>query len=183
MQSRSFRIVAFAALAASLALAGGTARNAAALPSGNTVQQWDEIAANTVVASGAFGNEGLQYMAYVSAAIYDAVTSIEGGYEPYGPAVAEGMRMVGAQTRKGTRRSCRRHARFSGTTSPARASPASAATGSRPSPTGPPRRTGSPSATRPPRTFSRCVAATVSSRPSARPRRCRRSQSALAYGD
>ena len=88
MQSRSFRIVAFAALAASLALAGGTARNAAALPSGNTVQQWDEIAANTVVASGAFGNEGLQYMAYVSAAIYDAVTSIEGGYEPYGPAVA-----------------------------------------------------------------------------------------------
>jgi hypothetical protein len=89
MQSRSFRILALAALTVFLALAGGTARNAAAtLPSGNTVQQWDEIAANTVVSSGAFGNEGLQYMAYVSAAIYDAVTSIEGGYQPYGPAIA-----------------------------------------------------------------------------------------------
>jgi hypothetical protein len=89
MQSRSFRILALTALALSFALVGGTARNAAAtLPSGNTVQQWDEIAANTVVSSGAFGNEGLQYMAYVSAAIYDAVTSIEGGYQPYGPAVA-----------------------------------------------------------------------------------------------
>jgi hypothetical protein len=89
MQSRSFRILALTALALSFALVGGTARNAAAtLPSGNTVQQWDEIAANTVVASGAFGNEGLQYMAYVSAAIYDAVTSIEGGYQPYGPTIA-----------------------------------------------------------------------------------------------
>jgi hypothetical protein len=89
MQSRSFRILALTSLVLSFAVIGGTARNAAAtLPSGNTVQQWDEIAANTVVASGAFGNEGLQYMAYVSAAIYDAVTSIEGGYEPYGPAVA-----------------------------------------------------------------------------------------------
>jgi hypothetical protein len=89
MQSRSFRILALTSLVLSFAVIGGTARNAAAtLPSGNTVQQWDEIAANTVVSSGAFGNEGLQYMAYVSAAIYDAVTSIEGGYEPYGPAVA-----------------------------------------------------------------------------------------------
>ena len=89
MQSRNFRILALTALALSFAVVGGTARNAAAtLPSGNTVQQWDEIAANTVVSSGAFGNEGLQYMAYVSAAIYDAVTSIEGGYEPYGPAIA-----------------------------------------------------------------------------------------------
>ena len=89
MQSRSFRILALAALALCFAFVGGTARNAAAtLPSGNTVQQWDEIAANTVVSSGAFGNEGLQYMAYVSAAIYDAVTSIEGGYQQYGPAVA-----------------------------------------------------------------------------------------------
>jgi hypothetical protein len=89
MQSRSFRILALIALALSFAAVGGTARNAAAtLPLGNTVQQWDEIAANTVVSSGAFGNEGLQYMAYVSAAIYDAVTSIEGGYQPYGPAVA-----------------------------------------------------------------------------------------------
>ena len=56
---------------------------AAALPSGNAVQQWDEIATNTVVRSGAFQNEGLTYMAYVSAAVYDAVTSIEGTYKPF----------------------------------------------------------------------------------------------------
>jgi hypothetical protein len=55
----------------------------AALPSGNVVQQWNAIAENTVVGSGAFQNEGLIYMAYVSAAVYDAVTAIEGGYEPY----------------------------------------------------------------------------------------------------
>jgi hypothetical protein len=55
---------------------------AAALPAGNAVQQWDEIAANTVVKSGAFQNEGLTYMAKVSAAVYDAVTSIQGGYQP-----------------------------------------------------------------------------------------------------
>jgi hypothetical protein len=50
----------------------------------NTVSRWDEIAQNTVVSSGAFQNEGLVYMAYVSAAVYDAATSIQGGYEPYG---------------------------------------------------------------------------------------------------
>ena len=52
-----------------------------------TVLQWDEIAANTVVKSGAFQNEGLIYMAYVSGAVYDAVTSIERHAKPYGPAV------------------------------------------------------------------------------------------------
>src|SRR5918992_705291 len=57
---------------------------AAAPPPPNTVSRWDEIAQNTVVSSGAFQNEGLVYMAYVSAAVYDAATSIQGGYEPYG---------------------------------------------------------------------------------------------------
>jgi hypothetical protein len=57
---------------------------ARALPPGNTVQQWNAIAENTVVASGAFQAEGFIYMGYVSAAVYDAVVSIEGGYEPYG---------------------------------------------------------------------------------------------------
>ena len=61
---------------------------AAALPPGNTVQQWNTIAENTVVGSGAFQAEGFVYMAYVSTAVYDAVVSIEGGYEPYGPAIA-----------------------------------------------------------------------------------------------
>src|SRR5215475_7132813 len=58
------------------------------LPPGNAVQQWNMIAENTVVGSGAFQAEGFVYMAYVSVAVYDAVVSIEGGYEPYGSAIA-----------------------------------------------------------------------------------------------
>src|SRR5438874_8676210 len=58
------------------------------LPPGNAVQQWNTIAENTVVTSGAFQAEGFIYMGYVSAAVYDAVESIEGGYEPYGLAIA-----------------------------------------------------------------------------------------------
>src|SRR5262249_16854544 len=57
------------------------------LPPGNTVQQWNTISENTVVGSGAFQAEGLVYMGYVSAAVYDAVVSIEGGYETYSSAI------------------------------------------------------------------------------------------------
>jgi hypothetical protein len=60
----------------------------AALPPGNAVQQWNKIAEDTVVGAGAFQNEGLIYMAYVSAAVYDAVAAIEGGYEPYAARIA-----------------------------------------------------------------------------------------------
>jgi len=59
------------------------------LPPGNTVQQWNTIAENTVVGSGAFQAEGFIYMAYVSAAMYDAVVSIEGGYEPYSSVIPD----------------------------------------------------------------------------------------------
>ena len=58
------------------------------LPPGNAVQQWNKIAEDTVAGSGAFQNEGLIYMAYVSAAVYDAVVAIEGGYESYGRRIA-----------------------------------------------------------------------------------------------
>src|SRR5213080_637898 len=60
---------------------------AAVLPPGNTVAQWNKIAEDTVVGSGAFQTEGFIYMAYASAAVYDAVVAIEGGFEPYGPAI------------------------------------------------------------------------------------------------
>src|SRR5437773_2379216 len=60
---------------------------ASALPPGNTVQQWNTIAENAVVGSNAFQAEGFIYMGYVSAAVYDAVVSIEGGYAPYGAAI------------------------------------------------------------------------------------------------
>jgi hypothetical protein len=80
---------AVATVALAIASAAGTTRTAAAaLPPGNTVVQWNTIAENTVVGSGAFQSEGFIYMAYASAAVYDALVAIEGGYQPYGPALS-----------------------------------------------------------------------------------------------
>jgi hypothetical protein len=77
------RAVAIAVTALAVAASAGTTRNAAAaLPPGNTVAQWNKIAEDTVVGSGAFQSEGLIYMAYASTAVYNAVVAIEGGYEP-----------------------------------------------------------------------------------------------------
>src|SRR6266446_7923113 len=64
-----------------------TGKAAPTLPPGNTIEQWNTIAENTVVGSGAFQAEGFIYMAYVSAAVYDAAVSIEGGYESYGSTI------------------------------------------------------------------------------------------------
>jgi hypothetical protein len=80
-QSRFGRLLFATALAACGTLHGRRAE--AVLPPGNTAQQWNKIAEDTVVASGAFQNEGLIYMAYVSAAVYDAVVGIAGGFDPY----------------------------------------------------------------------------------------------------
>jgi len=70
-------------------IGGAASRNAqAVLPAlPNTVQQWNKIAEDTVVGSGAFQGEGEVYMSYASPAVYDAVVAIQGGYEPYGPAI------------------------------------------------------------------------------------------------
>jgi hypothetical protein len=77
------RLVAIAAAALAVAASAGTTRDAAAaLPPGNTVAQWNKIAEDAVVGSGAFQSEGLIYMAYASTAVYNAVVAIEGGYEP-----------------------------------------------------------------------------------------------------
>jgi hypothetical protein len=84
--ARVLRGVALAAVALAVAASAGTSRDAAAaLPPGNTVEQWNKIAEDTVVGSGAFQGEGFVYMAYASAAVYGAVVAIEGGYKPYGP--------------------------------------------------------------------------------------------------
>jgi hypothetical protein len=83
------RAVAIAATALAVAVSAGTPRDAAAaLPPGNPVVQWNKIAEDTVVGSGTFQTEAFIYMGYVSAAVYDAVVAIEGGFEPYGPAIA-----------------------------------------------------------------------------------------------
>jgi hypothetical protein len=87
MRARALRVVI---VVMALAIAGvtGTAREAAAaLPPGDTVAQWNQIAEDTVVGSGTFLPEGFLYVAYPSAAVYDAVVAIEGGFEPYGPAI------------------------------------------------------------------------------------------------
>src|SRR6266511_4170728 len=77
------RVVAVAIAVVAVAASAGTTLNAAAaLPPGNTVAQWNKIAEDTVVGSGAFQSEGLIYMAYASTAVYNAVVAIEGGYEP-----------------------------------------------------------------------------------------------------
>ena len=70
-------------LAAPVIVAISSVCASAALPPGNPVQQWNRIAEDTVVGAGVFQNEGLIYMAYVSAAVYDAATAIQGGYESY----------------------------------------------------------------------------------------------------
>jgi vanadium-dependent haloperoxidase-like protein len=57
-----------------------------ALPPGNTVEQWNKIAEDTVVGSGAFQIEGFIYMAYESTAVYDATVALQGGYTPLLPA-------------------------------------------------------------------------------------------------
>ena len=78
------------ALAVVAAIGGATSHSAqAVLPAlPNTVQQWNKIAEDTVVTSGAFQGEGEIYMSYTATAVYDAVVAIDGGYEPYGPGVS-----------------------------------------------------------------------------------------------
>jgi hypothetical protein len=84
----ALRVVALAIVALTVVASAGTTHSAAAaLPPGNTVAQWNKIAEDTVVGSGAFQTEAFIYMAYASAAVYDAVVAIEGGFEPYGPAI------------------------------------------------------------------------------------------------
>src|SRR3954452_3505293 len=82
---RARALALFIAFVATIALAAaaiaGTARTAAAATP-NAVAQWNKIAEDTVVGSGAFQNEGLIYMSYESAAVYNAVVAIQGGYEP-----------------------------------------------------------------------------------------------------
>jgi hypothetical protein len=82
------RVLPIALVAFVVAASNGTTSDAtAALAPGNTVAQWNKVAEDTVVGSGAFQSEGFIYMGYVSAAVYDAVVAIEGGFAPYGPAI------------------------------------------------------------------------------------------------
>lgn len=88
MAKHVLRIAAVLALAVAIVAAGSATRNASAavLPPGNTVEQWDKIAEDTIVGSGAQQIEGFLYMSYVSTAMYDAVAAIQhGSYKPLLP--------------------------------------------------------------------------------------------------
>jgi hypothetical protein len=87
MKLRALQIPILAAVVAVAAVAATATRGATAvLPAGNPVEQWNKIAEDTVVGSGAFQNEGLVYMAYVSTAVYDAVVALQGPDQPLEPA-------------------------------------------------------------------------------------------------
>ena len=75
---RHRQTTAMVAAAAAIVLAifaAAQVRNAkAVLPPGNTDAQWDKIAEDTVVGSGAFQNESFIYMAYTTQTMYDAIS-------------------------------------------------------------------------------------------------------------
>jgi hypothetical protein len=54
-----------------------------AQPAITVVQQWNVIATDTIVPK-TYQNEGLIYMAYVSAAMYDAAVRLQEDTNPYG---------------------------------------------------------------------------------------------------
>ena len=70
-----------------LAVTFCTVNTALAVTPGNTVEQWNKIAEDTVVGSGAFQPEGFIYMSYVSAAVYNATVAINGKYALLGPPI------------------------------------------------------------------------------------------------
>jgi hypothetical protein len=77
-------LLAFAALAAT-ASGASTRAHRSFVGSSATADDWNIIAVNTVRAAtpAKFQVEGLIYMSYVQASVYDAVTKIEGRYQPY----------------------------------------------------------------------------------------------------
>ena len=81
---RTPRLLAAVCLLGSLVV-GVAAPAAASGP--NIVAQWNKIAEDTVVGSGAQQIEGMIYMSYTQTAVYDSLVAIYGGYEPYGPAL------------------------------------------------------------------------------------------------
>jgi hypothetical protein len=77
-------LLAFAALAAS-ASGASTSAHRSLVGSSASADDWNIIAVNTVRAATPTKSqiEGIIYMSYVQASVYDAVTKIEGRYQPY----------------------------------------------------------------------------------------------------
>jgi hypothetical protein len=83
VQIAALIVVVGTATAALSAASAGTKKAAAIAP--DAVVTWNTNAVGAVRASTPtkFQTDGMIYMAYVQAAVYDAVTKIEGRYEPY----------------------------------------------------------------------------------------------------
>jgi hypothetical protein len=79
--NKKMRLITATVVAGSMAIipmgVGSATVTPTAPSSPASVLQWDEIAANTVVKSGVFQNEGLLYMAYASSAVYDVVSAAQ----------------------------------------------------------------------------------------------------------
>jgi hypothetical protein len=67
----------------SVVAASAVAAAPATAHSPRTVLEWNTTAAATLIASGKPQTESMIYMGLTQAAVYDAVTAIEGGFEPY----------------------------------------------------------------------------------------------------
>jgi hypothetical protein len=87
-RARALRALAVSVTAVAV-LASAADDAAAALPPGNAAQQWDQIAEDAVVGSGAFQGEGFVYMAYVSKAMHRAVNPGERNGQSPDAAVTE----------------------------------------------------------------------------------------------
>jgi hypothetical protein len=92
MKSRTVQLTMVLVLVGILALTAAASRSSAsrakhehAAVSPDAVLTWNTYAVNAVRSSTPtkFQTDGMVYMAYVQAAVYDAVTKIEGRYQPY----------------------------------------------------------------------------------------------------
>jgi hypothetical protein len=82
---RRIRWITVAALVAPLATAAGTGGTAQAAPAdtADSVLAWNQVAVGTVIASGQFQAQGMTHLAYVQAAVLDAVVAVEHRGQPY----------------------------------------------------------------------------------------------------
>ena len=76
-------IVVVVLVVSAFGIFGGSEVAQAAPQPASSVLDWNNTAVSTVRAAGTFQAEGFIYMAYVEAAVYDAVTAIDGGYQQY----------------------------------------------------------------------------------------------------
>jgi hypothetical protein len=97
------RVARFAVAVAALVVAlGGFSASARAEPAGNTVSEWNEIAARaTIATAGQPPHVAPLSLAMVQGAVYDAVNAIDGGHQPYlvePPAKSEDSKDAAAAT-------------------------------------------------------------------------------------